>query len=114
MKLPALFYCAPLCFCAFYLGLLASYIMPGVLFRPPAAAGYGRSAQTAGARGKFADQPVLVSYAFFQKDDIQVSNFDYFLRAGTMLPADGQQVHWAFVVAGGRCTPCDTLLAGLR
>lgn len=58
-------------------------------------------------------EPVLISYAFFEKDPIQVSNFEYFLATGSHYPLLHNKMHWVFVVTGEKCTPCTGLYSAL-
>lgn len=58
--------------------------------------------------------PVLISYSYFEKDPIQVSNFEFFLVAGTHYPQQRKDMHWAFVVSGGDCSPCKMLYSVLH
>jgi hypothetical protein len=51
--------------------------------------------------------PVLVSYAYFEKDPIQLANFEYFLATATKSSGVLEpNVHFVFVVSGERCSPC--------
>ncbi|KAG2428140.1 hypothetical protein HXX76_011820 [Chlamydomonas incerta] len=55
----------------------------------------------------YASAPVLVSYAFYEKDLIQRGNMDFFLTQGWVAPPGGQKhILWVFVVAGEQCSPC--------
>lgn len=54
--------------------------------------------------------PVLISYAYFEKDTIQQFNFDYFLQAGKQPSPTGQRISWFFVVSTDQCGPCSIYL----
>lgn len=54
-------------------------------------------------------EPVLISYAYFEKDAIQRANFEYFLAVGSKYPALHSNMHWVFVVSGDGCAPCTGL-----
>ncbi|PNH09425.1 hypothetical protein TSOC_003954 [Tetrabaena socialis] len=55
----------------------------------------------------YSTSPLLVSYAFYEKDPVQRSNLEFFLQQGWVAPAGGRQpVTWVFVVAGEQCSPC--------
>jgi hypothetical protein len=41
----------------------------------------------------------------------QVANFEYFLAVGSHYPPLHTNMHWVFVVAGEKCTPCASLEA---
>lgn len=58
--------------------------------------------------------PVLVSYSYFEKDDVQKSNFEFFLALGTLPPPTNKRFHWVFVISGETCTPCKKLLPELK
>ncbi|GBF98574.1 hypothetical protein Rsub_11299 [Raphidocelis subcapitata] len=62
----------------------------------------------------YARQPILISYAYYEKDPIQASNFEFFLAVGTSPPPSGQPVRWVFVVSGDNCAPCQGLHGALR
>lgn len=56
----------------------------------------------------------LVSYAYFEKDPIQRENFEFFLKKGVGLNTLKGEVrprhaHFAIVVTGKTCTPCEVL-----
>jgi hypothetical protein len=55
-------------------------------------------------------QPLLhlVASAF------QVANFEFFLAAGTQHPPRHTDMHWAIVVSGENCSPCQGLYGILR
>eukprot|EP01023_Acetabularia_acetabulum_P053558 TRINITY_DN5997_c0_g3_i2.p2 TRINITY_DN5997_c0_g3~~TRINITY_DN5997_c0_g3_i2.p2 ORF type:complete len:164 (-),score=4.12 TRINITY_DN5997_c0_g3_i2:49-540(-) len=53
--------------------------------------------------------PVLVSYSFFQKDEIQKTNFEFFLAAGTVDPVKQFQVDYVYVISGDECDGCSLL-----
>lgn len=40
-----------------------------------------------------------------------MANFEYFLAAGSHYPSLHTNMHWVFVVAGDKCTPCASLEA---
>lgn len=54
-------------------------------------------------------EPVLISYAYFEKDAIQRANFEYFLAVGSKYPMLHSNMHWVFVVSGETCAPCTGL-----
>ena len=54
-----------------------------------------------------------VSYGYLEQDDIQMDNFNFFLRAGKAKSPTGQGIHFVFVINGAsKCTPCDILFDG--
>lgn len=44
----------------------------------------------------------------------QVSNFEFFLAAGTSYPQQHSDVHWSVVVSGDNCAPCQGLYSLLK
>lgn len=54
-------------------------------------------------------EPVLISYAYYEKDTIQRSNFEYFLAMGSRYPVLHSDMHWVFVVSSESCSPCTGL-----
>jgi hypothetical protein len=56
---------------------------------------------------------VLISYAYYEKDAIQLSNFEYFLAVGSHYPLLHSNMHWVFVVSGEKCSPCPGLYSGM-
>jgi hypothetical protein len=44
-------------------------------------------------------------------DMLQVSNFEYFLAVGSHYPRLHTNMHWAFTIAGDKCSPCTSLEA---
>ncbi|KIZ07406.1 hypothetical protein MNEG_0542 [Monoraphidium neglectum] len=62
----------------------------------------------------YALEPVLISYSYFEKDPVQVANFEFFLAAGTQHPPRHTDMHWAIVVSGENCSPCQGLYGILR
>jgi hypothetical protein len=64
---------------------------------------------SSGAAPAYATQPLLISYAYFEKDPVQVANFEFFLAAGTAYPEANKDVAWSFVVSGDNCSPCQGL-----
>lgn len=84
---------------------------PGWL--PPASAP-GASARGAASRSR--RPPILISYAYFEKDAIQASNLAYFAAVGMgagagAAPPDGAD--FVVAVAGPACTPCASFAAHL-
>jgi hypothetical protein len=60
--------------------------------------------------------PVLVSYSYFEKDEVQKANFEFFLAVGMGLsPGFDRPGHTDFVIviSGETCTPCQKLLPKL-
>lgn len=61
--------------------------------------------------------PILVSYSYFEKDDIQLKNLQYFVTVG-MRFARGfeppKDVHTVIVVSGELCAPCKDLQPFLK
>lgn len=89
-----------LCLCSALVAVLS------VIYAPPRAFG-GLEGGSQGSR----KEAVLISYAYFEKDQIQKSNFDYFLVAGTLSPRS-QEMHWVFVISTDDCSPCKALGIG--
>lgn len=62
-------------------------------------------------------EPVLVSYSYFEKDQIQRSNMEFFMAVGmglfSQLPAPAN-THFVIVISGGKCTPCKALMPMVR
>lgn len=62
-------------------------------------------------------EPVLVSYSYFEKDQIQRSNMEFFMAVGmgmfSQLPAPAN-TQFMIVISGGKCTPCKALMPMLR
>lgn len=62
-------------------------------------------------------EPVLVSYSYFEKDQIQRSNMEFFMAVGmglfSKLPAPAN-THFMIVISGGKCTPCKALMPMVR
>ncbi|EFJ51845.1 hypothetical protein VOLCADRAFT_87431 [Volvox carteri f. nagariensis] len=55
----------------------------------------------------YSTAPLLVSYAFYEKDTIQRTNLEHFLQHGWVSPpGEVQPVTWVFVVTGDLCSPC--------
>ena len=61
--------------------------------------------------------PVLVSYSYFEKDQIQRSNMEFFMAVGmglfSQLPAPAN-TEFVIVISGGMCTPCKALMPMLK
>jgi hypothetical protein len=61
--------------------------------------------------------PVLVSYSYFEKDQIQRSNMEFFMAVGmglfSQLPAPAN-TDFVVVISGGMCTPCKALMPMLK
>ena len=56
---------------------------------------------------------VLVSYSFFQKDEIQTQNFEFFIAVGMGISSGFQppnSTDFVLVINGGVCDPCTELL----
>ncbi|KAI8466619.1 MAG: hypothetical protein J3K34DRAFT_524403 [Monoraphidium minutum] len=66
----------------------------------------------AGRAPQYAAEPLLISYSYFEKDP--VSNFEFFLAAGTHYPPGNSDAHWAVVVSGDNCSPCQVLYGVLK
>lgn len=61
-------------------------------------------------------QPVLVSYSYFEKDEIQKANMEFFLALGLgYSPGFRRPTHTDFVIviSGEKCSPCDSFLPQL-
>lgn len=91
--------------------LAAGFVARGLWDGP---GGGSRAAAAAAGLPAYVDAPVLISYAYYEKDPIQVANFEFFLAAGTTYPARHSDVHWAIVVSGDNCSPCQGLRAVLK
>uniref|UniRef100_A0A383VTR6 Uncharacterized protein n=1 Tax=Tetradesmus obliquus TaxID=3088 RepID=A0A383VTR6_TETOB len=65
------------------------------------------------AAAPYLSDPVLISYAYFEKDAIQLANFEYFLAVGSHYPLLHSNMHWVFVVSGEKCSPCPGLYSGM-
>lgn len=67
------------------------------------------------AKDRTAEHPaVLVSYSYFEKDEIQKENMDFFLTVGLGFEKGARPVlntDFIIVVSGEACTPCDALHA---
>lgn len=59
---------------------------------------------------QYAQASVLVSYAYFEKDQEQRANFEYFLAAGAVPSPTQQDIAFVFVIATDKCSPCKGLL----
>ena len=51
-----------------------------------------------------------VSYGYFEKDDIQMENFAFFIRAGMQPSPTGQRIVYSLVSSTDTCTPCKHLI----
>ncbi|GAX85977.1 hypothetical protein CEUSTIGMA_g13393.t1 [Chlamydomonas eustigma] len=58
------------------------------------------------SRPEYKQGSILISYAYYEKDAIQRSNFELFLKLGTDLSPTGQHIHWNFVISTETCSPC--------
>ncbi|BDA51679.1 hypothetical protein COCOBI_19-2350 [Coccomyxa sp. Obi] len=76
-----------------------------------------RRSQKAGVSRPLLENFILVSYSYFEKDDIQVANMKFFTTVGM-----GMSIHFkpprstdfALVINGNACTPCKALQPYLR
>lgn len=62
-------------------------------------------------------EPVLVSYSYYEKDQIQKSNMEFFMAVGmglfSQLPAPAA-TEFVIVISGGKCTPCKAIMPMLK
>mmetsp|Transcript_9637 Transcript_9637/g.29023 ORF Transcript_9637/g.29023 Transcript_9637/m.29023 type:complete len:449 (-) Transcript_9637:755-2101(-) len=61
--------------------------------------------------------PVLVSYSYFEKDDIQRTNFEFFMAVGMGMDSSFTRPHntdFTVVVSGDECAPCQKLMLPLQ
>lgn len=80
---------------------------PGWL--PPGSTPVGRAVTTAAAAATLARPPILVSYAYFEKDAIQAANLAFFAAVGMGAGAGAEpppSTDFVVAVAGPACTPC--------
>jgi hypothetical protein len=58
-------------------------------------------------------EPLLVSYSYFEKDEVQRSNMEFFMAAGmgikSLIPAPSN-TEFVIVISGDTCSPCTTLM----
>ena len=53
---------------------------------------------------------VLISYAYYEKDEQQKSNMEFFIQAGGLPSPTQQHIMISFVVATDICSPCRDIL----
>ncbi len=70
-----------------------------------------------GLQDASAVEPVLVSYSYYEKDQIQKSNMEFFMAVGmglfSQLPAPAA-TDFVIVISGGKCTPCKAIMPMLK
>jgi len=59
-------------------------------------------------------QPTPTAPLLNHRNTPQVSNFEFFLAAGTSYPPRNTDVHWSIVVSGDNCSPCQGLYSILK
>lgn len=92
--------------CVALVAVLACHCQPCWSAKRPASRRHERSAVD-----------VYVSYAYFEKDDVQPANLDFFLRVGAGYAAHHfvrpKRTHINLIVAGDVCSPCHRIQPGL-
>lgn len=61
-------------------------------------------------------QPVLVSYSYFEKDEVQKANMEFFLALGLGYSSGFRrptQTDFVIVISGDKCSPCEGILPQL-
>ena len=64
------------------------------------------------ARSLLSDDLILTSYSYFEKDSIQLANFQFFISVGMGVSStyrSPSNTHFVVIVNGPQCTPCKSL-----
>lgn len=64
------------------------------------------------ARGLLADDLILTSYSYFEKDTVQLANFQFFISVGMGISSTYKapvKTDFVVVINGPQCTPCKSL-----
>ena len=78
---------------------LSPWGKPSAILRPP-------------SRGLLSDDLILTSYSYFEKDSIQLANFQFFIGVGMGISSTYRapsNTDFVIVVNGPQCTPCKSL-----
>ena len=63
-------------------------------------------------RGLLSDDLILTSYSYFEKDSVQLANFQFFISVGMGVSSTYKapsNTDFAIIVNGPKCTPCKSL-----
>ncbi len=70
------------------------------------------TSQNGGASRPASESSILVSYSYFEKDDIQVANMEFFTTVGMGMSShfkSPKNTDFVLVINGNACTPCKAL-----